>query len=126
MTDASANPLVFLVATDLMMCSSVGGAARVAGAEFRSGDAVAAGATVTEHPQTLLLIDLGYAREEISNWANVFPQAALARAVAFGPHVHTQLLQLAREAGVGQVISRGQFSAGMGRIIQDYLDSLEA
>lgn len=126
MTDAAPNPLVFLAATDLMMCSSVGGAARVAGAEFRSGDAVAAGATVTEHPQTLLLIDLGYAREEISNWANVFPQAALARAVAFGPHVHTQLLQLARDAGVGQVISRGQFSAAMGRIIEDYVVSLES
>jgi CheY-like chemotaxis protein len=39
------------------------------------------------------------------------------RIVAFGPHVHRERLEAARKAGCDEVLSRGQFSAGMDEII---------
>ena len=116
-------PRVFLLASDLMLSSTVSGAARVAGAAFQSGDAAAAADVVTEYPQTLLLIDLGGLTSPIADLAASCPTAVRERAVAYGPHVHTEKLAAARDAGIGRVISRGQFSSSLSRILQQYVES---
>lgn len=43
--------------------------------------------------------------------------SAPIRVVAFGPHVATEALQAAREAGAGRVLSRGAFSARLPQIL---------
>ncbi|MFT5327970.1 MAG: DNA-binding response OmpR family regulator [Planctomycetaceae bacterium] len=41
--------------------------------------------------------------------------------IAFGPHVHRAKLAAARDAGCGEVFSRGEFNSRMGKILTDYL-----
>lgn len=41
--------------------------------------------------------------------------------VAYGPHVHEHRLQLAREAGCDEVLTRGQFDASLPKLLDRFL-----
>lgn len=49
-----------------------------------------------------------------------FPQA---RRVAFGPHVQAQRLSAAENAGCQQVVSRGQLSSQIDRLMREWLET---
>ena len=115
----SSQPVtVVLLASDLMLSSTVSGFAASNGVTFR-GAASAADVVrcVEENPDSLLLLDLGTPGLDVQALADVVPENILKHAVAYGPHVHTAKLDAAAAAGVGRVMSRGQFSAQVGRII---------
>ena len=74
----------------------------------------------------LLLIDLGTAGLDITALAGSIPEPVRNSAIAYGPHVHTEKLEAAAAAGIGHVISRGQFSAQIGRIVQEFATAAAA
>ena len=45
-------------------------------------------------------------------------QLPQARIVAYGPHVHEELLKVAADAGCDEVLSRGQFDREFGRLLR--------
>ncbi len=118
---------VLLVSGDLMIHSMVEGAVRAIGAEL----VVAGGATciaqATTHAPRFVLLDLGGNLPEL---AALVPQlraaAPEAKVIAFGPHVHAAKLTAARAAGCDEVLTRGQFHAGIGELLKSGVRSRES
>lgn len=124
MGEASGRPLVVLLCADLMLTSSVSGAARSAGVRFVScSDPVTAAAELARSASRRLLIDLATPGLTMARLSETISSADLQNAVAYGPHVHESLLEAARAAGVGTVLSRGQFSSRYPMLIQELLQS---
>lgn len=115
----SSSATVLLLATDLMLSSTVGGHAADAGLIYRNvGTAADAWDYLQQaNDQVLLLVDLGTPGLDVTALAAAVPPAILQQGVAYGPHVHEAKLQNAVAAGFGRVMSRGQFSAQVGRLI---------
>ncbi|MEZ6059267.1 MAG: hypothetical protein R3C19_02785 [Planctomycetaceae bacterium] len=114
---------VILLASDLMMISSVGGAAAANGLKFQScSTASAATEACAGAENVLMLIDLGTPGLDVRELADALPPTVVTHAVAYGPHVHTTKLQAARDAGIGTVLSRGQFSMQAGQIVGAFAD----
>lgn len=121
MNPPSTSPKVILLANDLMLGSTVSGAVSAAGMEYRSvGNQADAVSHATSSDRVLLLVDLGTAALDVASLAANLPPSVLQSAVAYGPHVHTAKLEAAAAAGIGRVLSRGQFSASVGRLIQEF------
>ncbi|MFO1000533.1 MAG: hypothetical protein U0936_09345 [Planctomycetaceae bacterium] len=106
---------VLLFSSDLMLISSVSGAAAALGFFFRSVSSIedlVAKAT----PATVLCVDLAFAPVDATKISEQLPMLTARSGIAFGPHVHTAKLDQAREAGFAKVMSRGQF---VGRMIDE-------
>lgn len=117
MPEAGQATCVILLCSDLMLISTAGGGVRQHGAAFRSvstvPDAKAAVIEATESQQRVRIwVDLATPGLDLSDLAASLPANVLEQAVAYGPHVHRQKLDAARDAGFGHVVSRGAFSAG--------------
>ncbi|MEX2092331.1 MAG: hypothetical protein WD971_06620 [Pirellulales bacterium] len=114
---------VVLLSGDLMGASRVEGAARMASVEFRMvGNIDAAVECCAAQPVALVMVDLATAGldvaalvERLKGRSNHVPAI-----VAFGPHVHDEMLTAAKQAGCDQVLSRGQFMSRAGEIISRY------
>jgi len=120
MTDTDL-PVVVLLASDLMLGSTISGYAASAGVTFRKAATTAdVVAVLQQHSNILLLVDLGTPGLNVHELAASLPSIGLQNSVAYGPHVHEAKLQAATEAGFGQVMSRGQFSAQVGRLIAGF------
>ena len=115
--------MVVLHCNDLMLNSSVGGAAKSLGHEFLRVTTSAELATavsdgISRGCRVLVCIDLSSSGLDLQELANSLPPDVLREAVAYGPHVHESRLQAARELGFGQVMSRGAFSAKFPTLMQ--------
>jgi hypothetical protein len=107
-----------------MLTSAVGGAASAAGIQFRSvPDVLQAVESAKTFDGVLLLIDLAARGFVVSDLQHHFSEQLLTQAVAYGPHVHEQLLQDARDAGIGTVLSRGQFNTRFPQLIRQFVSS---
>lgn len=109
--------LVLLFSSDLMLISSVSGAASAAGSSFASVSRVSDLIAKSPTESTLLCLDLSAAEGDPNEIALAVGRDVLAHGVAFGPHVHIAKLDLARQAGFGRVMSRGQFVTKMLEIV---------
>jgi len=117
---SSASNSVILLANDLMLSSTVSGCAANAGRTFCNAGSISdVTAAVSKDSTALLLVDLGMPGLDVATLAESIPANVLRRAIAYGPHVHTEKLDAARNAGFGKVLSRGQFSAQVGMLISD-------
>lgn len=72
----------------------------------------------------VFIVDLsGVGLAEIETTAEAlrarFPQARL---IAYGPHVHAAKLEQAETGGFDQVLSRGQMSSQVGRLVPQWID----
>lgn len=112
-----------LLSSDLMLCSQVAGASQRAGVEVVT--ALSCGALLERAaatPVQLVILDLSTPGAD----PGVLVPRLLAleqppRAiVAFGPHVQTEKLAAAKNAGCNEVFSRGQFSALAEEILTRY------
>lgn len=118
------QPLVVLLCSDLMLTSSVSGAARQLGVLFISCSQVAAAAAaLCDNSRRRLFVDLGTAGLELSQLTGALSADDLRNAVAYGPHVHESLLSAAREIGIGTVMSRGQFNTRHRDLIRELAES---
>ena len=105
-------PLVVLVCADLMLTSVLCGAAAALGLPFRRMSDLALGVALLRHSADgRLFVDLGTPGLRTEHLTSEIPEDIRRQAVAYGPHVHENLLNAARAAGFGQVMSRGQFQA---------------
>lgn len=104
----SESPLVVLFSSDLMLISSVGGAATAAGHRFCSSSRLS---DVVEKLEagSMLCLDLSSSGADPQEVASAISTELLQGSVAFGPHVHVATLERARQAGFARVMSRGQF-----------------
>lgn len=110
--------LVVLLCSDLMLTSNTGAAARAAGYDFVSTpDPNEAAQLASSDRSVRLLVDFATPGLAISEFAQQLPEPVRQSAVAYGPHVHTAMFEAARNAGIGRVISRGQFSASLSTLI---------
>lgn len=109
-----------LLSADLMVVSRVQGTAAQRGAVVSSvANAMAAlECCVTEHAD-LLLVDLTTPALDVSQLVTQLKTAMSQppRIVAFGPHVHEARLDVARQAGCDEVVSRGQFFSQVDAIL---------
>lgn len=113
---------VVLLCRDLLLSSHVSGAVAARGGVFRSaahaGEALAAvHEALAAGKPCRLFVDLTVPDLELGELVRQLPAAVLQQAVACGPHVHEALLQAARAAGFGQVLSRGAFHARVSQLI---------
>lgn len=108
---------VLLFSTDLMLMSSVGGAAQLAGHSFQCDTRIDVIRDRLTDGQTLLCLDLSAVPAGPHELANLASATVLQNAIAFGPHVHAARLESASSAGFGQVISRGQFVSRLNQLL---------
>ena len=68
-----------------------------------------------------VLLDLSLPGLSPAELMAALPAEGRPQVIAFGSHVHTRLLDEARAAGCDQVLSRGQLSANLPRILEAQL-----
>ena len=111
--ESPSAPYVVLCSTDLMLISSVSGAAEARGFSFTSVNSLQAAIDNASIPGSIVCLDLSASFSDPHAFAAAASSGLLARTIAFGPHVHTAKLDAARDAGIGRVMSRGQFVSGL-------------
>ena len=111
--ESPAIDYVILCSTDLMLISSVGGAAEARGFGFASFNSLQAAIEKAATAGSIVCLDLSALYSDPDKFAIAASPELLARSIAFGPHVHTAKLDAARAAGIGRVMSRGQFVSGL-------------
>ena len=105
--------MVVLFSSDLMLISSVGGAATAAGHRFCSVSKLSDAVEKLNAGRSMLCLDLSGSGGDPLEAASAVSAEVLRNSVAFGPHVHTAKLEQARQAGFAKVMSRGQFVSKM-------------
>ncbi len=96
-----------------MLISSVGGAAEAREFQFVSVNSLQAAIHKAVTAGSIVCLDLSASFSDPHDFALHASPELLARTIAFGPHVHTAKLDAARAAGIGRVMSRGQFVSGL-------------
>jgi len=110
-------PEVILLSTDLMLTSTVSGAARLAGLSFRTVRGASELTDLSDDSGSIVCCDLNAAGLDLEALAKSLPPRTLKQAIAFGPHVHAAKLAHATECGFGAVVSRGQFVAKLSELL---------
>jgi DNA-binding NarL/FixJ family response regulator len=111
----STSSHVVMLCSDLMMTSSVSGAASHAGRPFSSIAGVQDLGACND--DDLILIDLGLPGLDIEKAAAQLNDQQKKNAVVYGPHVHKARFEAAQTAGFSNVIPRGQFAANISALI---------
>src|SRR5688572_2212059 len=109
-----------LLSGDLLVLSRVEAAAARAGITIRSAAATEQAVdTCLAEPAELLIVDLAAPQLEVDRLVREIKSRTTlsTRIIAFGPHVHEERLNAARDAGCDDVISRGQFFAQLDTIL---------
>ena len=111
---------IVLLSSDLTVLSRVEGAATRLGQTVRSvsGESQVVELCKADEVNTLI-VDLSMSSLDLETLVNGLKADAThsTRIVAFGPHVHEDRLEAAREAGCDVVMSRGRFFAEMDSIL---------
>jgi CheY-like chemotaxis protein len=113
---------VLLVSSDLFLGSRVRGAAESQG---RSLQVAGSGAMALERLQSatclLVLVDLETPGLRIGELVAARAGHDRPTIIAYGPHVHEQRLDAARQAGCDRVLTRGQFDATLPQLLRNLL-----
>ena len=109
-----------LVTNDLLFSSQAAGAATTAAVEIRVVGALDQLLDAEPRP-ALVLLDLSMPgldpSADVPRVRAAMPGAAI---VAYGPHVHEDRLQQARDAGCTEVLTRGQMHRDLDRVLRQY------
>jgi PleD family two-component response regulator len=113
--------MILAVLDDLMFSSKIKTAANQLGVDLRFSRSVdGALETMRKNPTTLVIFDLNNPRiDPLAIVAAMKADAALAAiaTVGYASHVQTDVINAARQAGVGEVLARSAFSAQVGDIL---------
>ena len=113
--------IVFL-SDDLMFAPRVTGQAQAAGWSVReTTSSTAAIDLIHADSPRLLIVDLETPNLDITQLMLQLPETNRPSVLAFGPHVHLQRLDSARQAGCGLVVSRGRFSSDLATLLHECL-----
>lgn len=124
--DGKTTMLIALISKDLMAASQIVPAAESAGADFRQVSTVkdAIDACVGQR-RSVIIADLGAGidiAELVQTAADVDGEVGPS-VIAYAPHVHTEKLQQAKEAGCDAVLSRGQVQRELAGVLQQLLST---
>lgn len=108
-----------VVSSDLFFANSLCQRAAMGGKSLQMLSREAALASdAPRESTTLLIIDLSSLGAEVESSIRELKAAyPNARLVAYGPHVHEELLATAHRAGCDEVLTRGQMNQQAGRLI---------
>lgn len=111
--------MIVFLSSDLMFTSTVSGVAGSMGKRLQCVGTVAKAASVISEADAAvrLIVDLSTPGLNLQDLAQSVGPDVLASAIAYGPHVHEALLAQAQDAGIGTVISRGQFNAKLKELL---------
>jgi PleD family two-component response regulator len=116
--------MILAVLDDLMFSSKIKTAANQLGVDLRfSRSADGALETMRKNPTTLVIFDLNNERiSPLGIVAAMKQDAALATipTVGYASHVQTDVIQAARQAGVGEVLARSAFTQQLGEILSGH------
>jgi CheY-like chemotaxis protein len=118
--------MILVVADDLLFRSKISTAAKALGVVVRAAttpDAAIERAR-EDHP-TLVLIDLDGQKPapfEVLQRFSADPALAGLETVGFVSHVHADLVRHARELGIGQVMARSAFVAGLADLLAPHAE----
>ena len=113
--------MILAVLDDLMFSSKIKTAANQLGVDLRFSRSVdGAIETMRKNPTTLVIFDLN--NERIGPLAIVAamkqdPALASIPTVGYASHVQTEVINAARQAGVGEVLARSAFVQQLGAIL---------
>ena len=111
-----------LLSQDLFFGSRITGTAEQLGLRVdTAGSVPQALEKIGREPYRALLVDLSLPGLSLPELMAALPRADRPRVFAFGSHVHTALLEQAREAGCDEVLSRGQLSAKLPQFLRSCL-----
>ncbi len=116
----SESRMVVLLCADLMMTSTVSAAAAERGLQFRTVTTAKQLTDTTD--EDLIIIDLATPGLDIECTAAALNDHRKKTAVIYGPHVHTDRFEQAREAGFQCLMARGRFNTEVSRIVQSFAD----
>lgn len=121
----TASNRVLLLADDLMLTSRVSQSCDQQQVPFRSvrPEELLPLLDAAANERVLLLVDLEAAGLSPDVLAGAVGHAHVARVIGYGPHVKTGLFDAAREAGLQDLMSRGQFSAQAAGLVADFCRS---
>lgn len=111
--------MIVLFSSDLMLISSVGGAATASGHRFCSVTTLNEAVEKLADGHSMLCLDLSAAEGNPQAIATAVSVEVLQRSVAFGPHVHIAKLEQAKLAGFPRVMSRGQFVSKIPQLLTE-------
>ena len=83
---------------------------------------------IVDRRPALMLIDVTSEVIPWERWTQILKTSAATRRIpilAFGPHVDTEVLELARAAGADQVVSRGKLQASLPELIKEHAKSVD-
>jgi PleD family two-component response regulator len=113
--------MILAVLDDLMFSSKIKTAANQLGVDLRFSRSLdGALETMRKNPTTLVIFDLNNTRiNPLAIVAAMKDDPALAAipTVGYASHVQTDVINAARQAGVGEVLPRSAFSAQIGEIL---------
>lgn len=108
--------MIVLISEDLMMSSTVSSAVRAEGGTFRFVASVERAKVKLEgNDCELLIVDLQTAELDWEALAGLV--SSVPRAVAYAQHVNVDILKRGRELTFENVLTRGQFHAGVAEVI---------
>ena len=114
---------VVFLSDDLMFVPRVTAQTEAGGWTIRhAGTASKAHSLIESDSPRLLIIDLETTGLEFATFITNLSDTASPPTLAFGPHVHHQRLESARNAGCDLVVSRGRLSAELPTLLSDFLD----
>lgn len=115
-SEAGSGGRVVMLSGDLMFASRVRSAAQAAGLEFHFGGSLPEGDL---QDVRYVIVDLSTRSGLVGSIAGLCdqrcPQATL---IAYGPHVQVERLREARESGIPNVMTNGQFNAQLPQLFQ--------
>jgi len=112
--------MLLTITNDLLVTSPVAHAARQAGISFQTVAPTGISAAQWDSAPVLVLLDLNSANQVAEVVATIRESIGeLVPIIAFGPHVHGDKLQAARDAGCTQVLTRGQFHASVAKLVAE-------
>jgi DNA-binding response OmpR family regulator len=112
-----------LLTCDLMVVSRVEGAATRNGLKVHTLSTVEQAVEyMAREPAAVLLVDLASQSVGVRELVDEVRRAGSEKTciIAFGPHVHEERLNAARQAGCDQVVSRGQFLMQLDAILEPF------
>lgn len=123
MTGEGSHSDVLLISADLFLGSRVRGSVESSGWTL---DVAGSGTQAAERLQSasryrLVLIDLETPGLQIAELMTPRPDDDPPAVIAYGPHVHEQRLEAARQAGCDEVLTRGRFDATLPRLLEEHL-----
>ena len=114
--------MILAVLDDLMFSSKIKTAANQLGVDLRFSRSLdGAVDTMRKHPPSLVIFDLNNERlNPLSIVAAMRADPALASipTLGYASHVQTDVIDAARQAGVGEVLARSAFTQQLGDILE--------